>query len=127
MATQWPRASTWPIPIHEHDSRLSTYLQETLSCIERTENQPVPAALVKTIIHGTVTFILNMQHAPDLTTVCDAMRMAQTEAKTAAESNAQVLSEIRNGLKNTREATRQASAVAQHTNLQHGRRNRDNR
>jgi hypothetical protein len=33
----------------------------------------VPADLVKVIIHGTLTFILKVQHAPDLSTVCDAL------------------------------------------------------
>jgi hypothetical protein len=78
------RHSTWPTPIREHATRLSTYFQETLNCIEFTGNQPVPADLVKTIIHGTVTFVLKTQHAPDLTTVCDALRILQTEAKSAA-------------------------------------------
>jgi hypothetical protein len=107
------RHSTWPTPIREHATRLSTYLQETLNCIEYTGNQPLPADLVKTIIHGTVTFVLKTQHAPDLTTVCDALRILQTEAKSAAENNTKALSEIWNELKNTAEAIRQTTTIAQ--------------
>ncbi|PSN59123.1 hypothetical protein BS50DRAFT_659047 [Corynespora cassiicola Philippines] len=115
--TLYEKASTQapPIPIREHATRLSTYLQNTLSCIERTNDQPVPANLVKTIIHGTVTFILKTQHAPDLNTVCDALNIAQTEAKAAAESTVQALSEIRSEVKNTTEAIRQTTTISQQT------------
>ena len=98
MATQWPQQATWPSAIHEHATRLSTYLQDSLTCIERTNSQPVPADLVKTIIHGTVTFILKVQHTPDLGAIKDALRILQTEAKAAAAENAQTLSDIKNEL-----------------------------
>ncbi|KAF2631343.1 hypothetical protein BU25DRAFT_332759 [Macroventuria anomochaeta] len=81
MATPWPRRSTWPIPIEEHATNLSTFLREALTCIDRTQSQPVPADLVKVIIHGTLTFILKVQHTPNLSTVCDALSIMQTEAK----------------------------------------------
>lgn len=58
---------------------------------------------------------LKTQHAPDLTTVCDAIRMAQIEAKAVAENNTQALSEIRNELKNTTETIRQTTTIAQQT------------
>ncbi|KAF2257675.1 hypothetical protein CC78DRAFT_482372 [Lojkania enalia] len=60
MATQWPQQAMWPTPIHEHATRLSTYLQDSLTCIERTNSQPVLADLVKTIIYGIVMFILKV-------------------------------------------------------------------
>ncbi|KAF2105233.1 hypothetical protein BDV96DRAFT_638964 [Lophiotrema nucula] len=45
MAAQWPQGLTWPTPIREHATRVSTYLQDTLGCIERTNSQSVPADL----------------------------------------------------------------------------------
>ncbi|KAF2731546.1 hypothetical protein EJ04DRAFT_442737, partial [Polyplosphaeria fusca] len=59
----------WHAPIREHATRFSTYLQETLRCIERTNSQPIPAELMKTIIQGTLTFILKIQHTPNLNTI----------------------------------------------------------
>jgi hypothetical protein len=46
----------------------------------------VPADLVKGIIHGTLTFILKVQHAPDLSTVCDALSILRTEAKASSDN-----------------------------------------
>jgi hypothetical protein len=46
----------------------------------------VPADLVKGIIYGTLTFILKVQHAPDLSTVCDALSILQTEAKASSDN-----------------------------------------
>ncbi|KAF2245047.1 hypothetical protein BU26DRAFT_490157 [Trematosphaeria pertusa] len=113
MAMQWPQQATWPTPIHEHATRLSTYLQDTLNCIEHTNSQPVPADLVKTIIHGTVTFILKVQHTPNLNAISDALRILQTEAKATADENAQTLSDIKNELKSSTEAVRQSIAATQ--------------
>jgi hypothetical protein len=59
----------------------------------------VPADLVKVIIHGTLTFILKVQHAPDLSTVCDALSILQTETKATSESTAQILDALKNELK----------------------------
>jgi hypothetical protein len=106
------RHSTWPTPIREHATSLSTYLQETLNCIEFTGNQPVPADLVKTIIHGMVTFVLKTQNAPDLTSVCDALRILQTEAKSAAENNTKALSDPERA-QEVAEAIRQTTTIAQ--------------
>ncbi|KAF2844323.1 hypothetical protein T440DRAFT_436623, partial [Plenodomus tracheiphilus IPT5] len=89
MATPWPQQPAWPPPFREHATRLSTYLQDALTCIDRTNSQPVPADLVKIIIHGTLTFILKVQHTPDLNTVCDALRILQTETKTTSETTTQ--------------------------------------
>ena len=86
MATPWPQQPAWPTPFREHATRLSTYLQEALACIDPTQSQPVPADLVKVIIHGTLTFILKVQHAPDLSTVCDALSILQTEAKASSDN-----------------------------------------
>jgi hypothetical protein len=105
MATPWPQQPAWPTPFREHATRLSTYLQDALTCIDRTQTQPVPADLVKVIIHGTLTFILKVQHAPDLSTVCDALSILQTEAKASSDNAAQTLEtvkhEFKNELKNT--------------------------
>ncbi|KAF2464804.1 uncharacterized protein BDR25DRAFT_361342 [Lindgomyces ingoldianus] len=50
-----------------HATRLCTYLKDALNCIERTNNQPVPAELSK---------IINA--------VCDALRIRQTEVNVTA-------------------------------------------
>jgi hypothetical protein len=100
MATPWPQQPTWPTPFREHATRLSTYLQDALTCIDRTQSQPVPADLVKVIIHGTLTFILKVQHAPDLSTVCDALSVLQTEAKTTSDNTARMLDAVKQELKN---------------------------
>ncbi|KAL1641217.1 hypothetical protein SLS61_010166 [Didymella pomorum] len=81
MATPWPQQSALLNPFHEHTPRLSTCLQDALTSIDRTQSQPVPADPVMVIIHGTLTSILKVQHAPDLSTVCDALDILQTEAK----------------------------------------------
>ncbi|KAF2015999.1 hypothetical protein BU24DRAFT_409159 [Aaosphaeria arxii CBS 175.79] len=118
MATQWPQQATWPSAIHEHASRLSTYLEASLTCIERTNNQPVPADLVNTIIHGTVTSILKVQHIPYLSAISDALRILQAEAKATANENAQTFSNIKNELTNSTEAARQFTiATHQNTNI----------
>ena len=99
MATPWPQQPAWPTPFREHATRLSTYLQDALACIDRTQSQPVPADLVKVIIHGTLTFILKVQHAPDLSTVCDALSVLQTEAKASTENAVRMLNAVKQELK----------------------------
>jgi hypothetical protein len=99
MATPWPQQPAWPTPFREHATRLSTYLQDALTCIDRTQSQPVPADLVKVIIHGTLTFILKVQHAPNLSTVCDALNILQTEAKTTSDNTARMLDAVKHELK----------------------------
>ena len=59
----------------------------------------MPADLVKVIIHGTLTFILKVQHAPDLSTVCDALSILQTEAKASTENAARMLEAVKHELK----------------------------
>jgi hypothetical protein len=117
MATPWPQQPAWPTPFREHATRLSTYLQEALTCIDRTQSQPVPADLVKVIIHGTLTFILKVQHAPDLSTVCDSLNILQTEAKASSDNAAQMLEavkhELKNELKNTADTINAIAANVQ--------------
>lgn len=60
----------------------------------------MPADLVKIIIHGTLTFILKVQHAPDLSTVCDSLNILQTEAKASSDNAAQMLEAVKHELKN---------------------------
>jgi hypothetical protein len=98
MATPWPQQPAWPTQFREHATSLSTYLQDALTCIERTNSQPVPADLVKIIIHGTLTFILKVQHAPDLSTVCDALNILQTEAKVSSDNAARMLDDVKREL-----------------------------
>jgi hypothetical protein len=59
----------------------------------------VPADLVKVIIHGTLTFILKVQHAPDLSTVCDALSILQTKAKASSDNTARMLDAVKHELK----------------------------
>jgi hypothetical protein len=99
MATLWPQQPAWPTPFREHATRLSTYLQDPLACIHRTQSQPVPADLIKIIIHGTLTFILKVQHTPDLSTVCDTLSILRTEAKASSDSATQMLNAVKQELK----------------------------
>jgi acetyl-CoA carboxylase beta subunit len=77
----------------------------------------VPADLVKVIIHGTLTFILKVQHAPDLSTVCNALNIMQTETKAASDSTAQMLNtdmqELKTELKATTDTVRAITTDAQ--------------
>lgn len=73
----------------------------------------MPADLVKTIIHGTVTFILKVQHTPNLSAISDALRILQTEVKVAVNKNAQTLNDIKNELKNSTKAVQQFTAATQ--------------
>jgi hypothetical protein len=117
MATPWPQQPAWPTPFREHATRLSTYLQDALTCIDRTQSQPVPADLVKVIIHGTLTFILKVQHAPDLSTVCDALNILQTEAKATLDNAARMLDavkhELKTEMKNTADTVHAIAAAVQ--------------
>jgi hypothetical protein len=101
MATQWPRKATWPTPIREHATSLSAFLHEVLHLIERSGSQSLPADIVGDIIRGSLTFVLKMQHTPDLTSLNDALQIAQTEAKVNAEHTAAALDHIRNQLLST--------------------------
>jgi hypothetical protein len=113
MATPWPRRETWPSPIREHATCLSTFLHDVLHRIERTGSQSMPADLVGDIIRGLLTFVLKMQHTPDLTSISDALRIVQTEAKATAEHTAHALEGIKTELKNNTEGIQQAT-----TNIQ---------
>ena len=106
MATPWPQQAAWPTPFREHATRLSTYLQATLNCIECTDNQRVPTDLVKNFFHGTLAFLLKVQRIPDLDTICDALRVLQTKTKPASENTAHILDAIKNEVKNNTETIR---------------------
>ncbi|KAF2844485.1 hypothetical protein T440DRAFT_462066 [Plenodomus tracheiphilus IPT5] len=113
MVTPWPRRETWPSPIREHATCLSSFLHEVLHCIERTGTQSLPADLVGDIIRGSLTFVLKMQHTPDLTSISDALRIGQTEAKATAEHTAHTLEQIKTELKNNTEGIHQATTKIQ--------------
>jgi hypothetical protein len=113
MATPWPRRSTWPSPIREHATCLSTYLHDVLHLIERTGSQSMPAGIVGDIIRGSLTFAPKTQHTPDLSTLSAALNIAQTEAKATAENTAQTLDQIKQDLKSTVELVQQSA-----TNIQ---------
>ena len=113
MATPWPRRATWPTPLREHATTLSAFLHDVLHSIERNGSQTVPADLAGDVIRGALTFVLKTQHTPDLGTICDALRVAQTEAKATAEHTAQALDQIKSELKNTTEIMQQTAASIQ--------------
>jgi hypothetical protein len=69
--------------------------------IERIGSQPMPAEVVSDIVRGSLTFVLKMQRTPDLSVICDALSIAQPEAKVTAEHTAQALDVIKSELKNT--------------------------
>jgi hypothetical protein len=78
----------------------------------------VPADFVKVIIHGTQTFVLKVQHPPDLSTVCDALDILQTEAKASSDNTARMLDavkhELKTEIKNTADTVH---AIAAHVQL----------
>jgi hypothetical protein len=119
MATPWPRRSTWPIPIDEHATNLSAFLREVLSLIERNGGQQsLPADIVGDIIRGALTFVLKTQHSPDLSSLSNALNVAQTEARTTAENTAQTLDQIKQELKSTVELAQQsATKIQQNSNI----------
>lgn len=45
-------------PFRKHATSLSTCLQGALMCIDHTHRQPVPADLLKVLIHGALTLVL---------------------------------------------------------------------
>jgi len=73
----------------------------------------MPADIVGDIIRGSLTFVLKTQHTPDLSTLSDALNIAQTEAKATAEHTAQALDVIKSELKNTVELVQQSAANIQ--------------
>jgi hypothetical protein len=88
MAIPWPWRATWPTPLREHATNLSTFLHDVLHTIDSHGSQIVPADLAGDIIRGALTFVLETQHTPDLSTIYDALRVAQTEARASAEQTA---------------------------------------
>ena len=114
MATPWPQRWAWPSPIREHVTCLSTFLHDVLHLIRHTGSQSRPADIVSDIIRGSLTFVLKMQHTPDLSAIRDALNLVQTEARSTAENTVQALDEIKNELKN-------AAAIVQRSakNIQH--------
>jgi hypothetical protein len=110
MAIPWPHKAVWPSPLREHATNLSAFVHEVLHLMERNGSQSVPAEVVGDIIRGSLTFVLKVQHTPDLSTLSDAFAIAQTEAKINAEKTAQALGEIKNEIMNTKEIA-QRSAV----------------
>jgi predicted RNase H-like HicB family nuclease len=73
----------------------------------------MPTAIVSDIIRGSLTFVMKMQHMPDLSAISDALRIAQTEAKATAKHTGQALDVIKSELKNTVELVQQSAANIQ--------------
>jgi hypothetical protein len=119
MVTPSPRRSTWSIPIDEHDTNPSAFLREVLSLTERNGGQqPLPADIVGGIICGALTFVLKIQHSPDLRGLSNALNVARTEAGATAESTAQTLDQIKQELKSTIGLAQQtATKIQQNGNM----------
>lgn len=66
----------------EHATHLTKYLRDTLTCIERSHNHPVPVDPVKLIVNGTISLIAKFQRIPDLSNINDSLQVMQTEAET---------------------------------------------
>jgi hypothetical protein len=113
MATPWPRRATWPTPLREHATALGTFLHDVVEIIEHNGSQTVPADLAGDLICGALMLVLKTQHTPDLSTVCDALAVVQTEAKTTTEQTAQALDQIKTELKNTVDAVQQIATSMQ--------------
>ena len=79
MAIPWPQGADWPIELHEHATELTKYLGDTLDCIDRSQDQHVPANLVRTMITGTLTMISKTLRTPDLNLIQDTLSIMQTE------------------------------------------------
>ena len=100
MAIPWPQAADWPLELREHATELTKYLRDTLNCIDRSQDQAVPASLVRTLITGTLTMISKTLRTPDLTTIQDTLSIMQTEADEAARESAKVMEMVRMELRN---------------------------
>jgi hypothetical protein len=73
----------------------------------------MPADIIGDIIRGSLTFVLEMQHTPNLTSISDASRIVQTEAKSTAKHTAHALEGIKLEQKNNTGDIQQAT-----TNIQ---------
>jgi methyl-accepting chemotaxis protein len=73
----------------------------------------MPADIVGDIIRSLLTFVLKTQHTPDLSTLSNALNIAQTEAKATAEHTAQAFDMIKSKLKSTAELVQQSAANIQ--------------
>lgn len=100
MATPWPQGADWPLELREHATGLTKYLRDTLNCIDRSQDQAVPANLVRTMITGTLTMISKILRTSDLTTIQDTLSIMQTEADEMAGESAKVMEMGRMELKN---------------------------
>jgi len=60
-------------------------LRDTLNCIDRSQNQPVPADLVRLIVNGTISLIANFQRILTYPASTTNLQVMQAEAKTAGK------------------------------------------
>lgn len=73
----------------------------------------MPTHIVSNIICSSLTFVLIMQHTPDLSAISDTICLAQTEVNATAEHTAQALNVTKSELKNTIELVQQSAANIQ--------------
>ncbi|KAK6859033.1 hypothetical protein PG995_004886 [Apiospora arundinis] len=75
-----------PAEVRELATQLSRYVRESLVCIERTNDHPLPSGLVKIMVTGALFFFNKIQNIADLNTVHDAINMTKTEAQVVADT-----------------------------------------
>ncbi|KAK3109438.1 hypothetical protein LTR53_017312 [Teratosphaeriaceae sp. CCFEE 6253] len=113
MATSWPQETAWPAEHREHATHLTKYLRDTLNCIDRSQDQPVPVDLVRLIIHGTISLIAKVQRVPDLSSIYDNLQVMQAQAKTAGKETTQALSKISEGMSKNRSKIQKTVDIAE--------------
>ncbi|KAI8956692.1 hypothetical protein F5Y11DRAFT_361494 [Daldinia sp. FL1419] len=108
MATTWPQEMAWPTEHRKHAARLNKYLKEALLCIERSNDQPVPQELAKTMILGTLSLLIKLQNIPEISSIQATLQTAQTKAKADAEQTKQSLAEIKEEMRSTKTIMQQS-------------------
>ncbi|KAF5133800.1 hypothetical protein E5D57_004427 [Metarhizium anisopliae] len=106
-ATSRPQELAWAVGFREHATQLGKYLWDSLLCIERAKDQPVPHDLVKIMAMGALSLVNKIHSVPDFSSVHDALQMARTESKTAVESTMQALDDVKQELKQAANTSQQ--------------------
>lgn len=99
-----PQEAVWPIGRQEHATQLTKYLQDTLECIVRKNDTPIPPDLVISIIRGTLSFIAKTQNTPDMTTVRNKLNIMHTEQDQIAKEIANIKEEPRRTMAGVQES-----------------------
>lgn len=115
MAIPWPQGADWSLELREHATELTKYLRDALNCIDHSQDQAVPANLVRTMIMGTLTMISKTLRTPDLTTIHDTLTIMRTEADETARESAKVMEMVRMELRNNAADIKRSITVGEKT------------